>query len=356
MDNPLFAEKLIAWYQINKRDLPWRHTIDPYKIWLSEIILQQTRVAQGLPYYLSFVERFPNVQDLALAPEKEVLRLWQGLGYYSRARNLHACAKAIVQQYGGKFPADYQQLLKLKGIGPYTAAAIASFAFRIPVPVFDGNVFRVLSRIFGLHNDISTNTGRQSFVELGSELISQKEPDQYNQAIMEFGALHCTPQQPSCQECLFKTDCFAFIMGQQKQLPVKSKKVKVTNRYFNYFVIPYNKGLFMKPRNTKDIWQGLYDFHLLETRKQQDTSIVMEQVLDYSRDQVKLTLGFESKLYRHKLTHQHIHARFFHLELNEKVSIDNLSARFGVNWYSHEQVQDLPKPILIDNYLKDALF
>ncbi|MGI9541877.1 MAG: A/G-specific adenine glycosylase, partial [Cyclobacteriaceae bacterium] len=330
--------------------------IDPYKIWLSEIILQQTRVAQGLPYYSKFIKRFPSIEDLAVAPEEEVLRLWQGLGYYSRARNLHACAKSIVQTYGGKFPEDHGQLLKLKGVGPYTAAAIASFAFKIPTPVFDGNVFRVLSRYFGLYHDISTNTGRQSFAELGSKLISQERPDDYNQAIMEFGALHCTPLHPNCQHCVFSTDCFAFQNGEQKQLPVKSKKVKVTHRYFNYFVIHHSEGLFMKSRKAKDIWQGLYDFHLLETSEGQDTSKVMEQALVYKKEQPKVALSYESKLYRHKLTHQHIHARFFHLELGDEVAIDDLLVRFELNWYSHEQVQDLPKPILIDNYLKDAIF
>ena len=223
--------------------------------------------SSGFTLLLKVYRTISIIEDLASAPEQEVLRLWQGLGYYSRARNLHACAKSIVQTFGGKFPEDYQQLLKLKGVGPYTAAAIASFAFKIPVPVVDGNVFRVLSRIFGLYHDISTNTGKRSFVELGMQLISHDQPDSYNQAIMEFGALHCTPQLPNCQECIFSTDCFAFQKGHQKELPVKSKKVKVTNRYFNYLVIPYNGGLFMRPRKAKDIWQGLYDFHLLETQR-----------------------------------------------------------------------------------------
>ena len=260
----LFANKLISWYQDNQRDLPWRHTRDPYKIWLSEVILQQTRVSQGLPYYQSFVAHFPEVFDLANATEQQVLRLWQGLGYYSRGRNLLKCARMVVEELDGKFPNNYMQLLELPGIGEYTAAAIASIAFKEAVPVVDGNVFRVVSRVLGISDDIAVASSRKVFFNYSKQLMMDAPPDLYNQAVMEFGALHCTPKQPKCDSCPLSLTCYAFQNSRQHQFPVKSKKVKVRNRDFYYLVIKSGASYLLNKRASGDIWQGLYDFYLIE--------------------------------------------------------------------------------------------
>jgi len=265
VNKTIFSKKIISWYEENKRDLPWRHTRDPYKIWLSEIILQQTRIAQGLPYYNRFVESFPDIISLADAKEDRVLRLWQGLGYYSRARNLHACAKKVRDELGGIFPQSFQELKKLPGIGSYTAAAIASFAFHEPVAVVDGNVYRVLARVLGSDQDISSSEGKAFFYEKANELIDKRQPDIYNQALMEFGALHCTPQNPKCDSCIFVKSCFAYQNGMQGVLPVNAKKQSIRKRYFTYIVIEYRGRLFMKKRQHGDIWNGLYDFFLIES-------------------------------------------------------------------------------------------
>ncbi|MCH8317210.1 MAG: A/G-specific adenine glycosylase [Bacteroidetes bacterium] len=284
-----FSSLLIAWYRQHKRNLPWRHTHNPYHIWLSEIILQQTRVDQGLPYYLEFIEQYPTIHDLANADISEVLRLWQGLGYYTRARNLHHTANNIARNYGGKFPENYKDLLELKGVGKYTAAAIASFAFGENVAVLDGNVLRVLARIFGIETDIATNKGMAEFDKLANELLPASPPKSpspkergtlsppyeeaadsatYNQAIMEFGALHCTPAAPKCETCPFNKDCIANLLNKQGALPVKINKVKKRSRYFHYFVVVSggsdNRQILMKERTQNDIWKGLYDFLLIE--------------------------------------------------------------------------------------------
>ena len=227
MDREIFVNQLIRWYSHQKRDLPWRRTNNPYKIWLSEIILQQTRVNQGMPYYLNFVDKYPTVNDLAAAQEQEVLRLWQGLGYYSRARNLHSCAKMVVGEYDGQFPNKFEELLKLKGIGRYTAAAIASMAFNQVNAVVDGNVYRVLSRVFGLYDDIAETKSAKVFEKLANELIPKDQPGEFNQAIMDFGAIQCTPKSPACAICPLSDSCYAFNKGETEQLPVKTKKVKV---------------------------------------------------------------------------------------------------------------------------------
>src|SRR5690349_7153792 len=230
MDNRYFSEKVVKWYEKNKRDLPWRETRDPYKIWLSEIILQQTRVSQGMPYYLRFIEKFPTVAALASASEQEVLRLWQGLGYYTRARNLHKCAKKVATDYKSVFPYSFDELKKLPGIGDYTAAAIASIAYQEPVAVVDGNVFRVLSRVFGIETEINSPKGKKDFTQLANELISKKHPEKHNQAMMEFGALYCTPKNPSCTDCVFSSQCFAFKKNLQLVLPVKTKNKAARKR------------------------------------------------------------------------------------------------------------------------------
>lgn len=340
-----FSEKLLLWYTENKRDLPWRYTKDPYKIWLSEIILQQTRVAQGLPYYLKFIERFPTVFSLAKAKEQEVLRLWQGLGYYSRARNLHHCAKEVVEKFQGKFPDNFQDLQKLRGIGSYTAAAIASISFREPVAVVDGNVFRVLSRVFGIDKDISDSKSKNFFFALGNELISKEQPDEFNQAIMEFGATHCLPKNPLCGECILKKQCIARAHDLQAVLPVKSKKQKVRKRYFYYFVIRQGKKIMMRKRDGKDIWQGLFDFYLIESTKPKS----MDKFLAENKSLNKIEVAEVSKIYKHVLSHQHLIARF--ISVNPiTLSSDALK---GFKYYSLNAIKKLPKPVLILQYLKD---
>src|SRR5688500_5070797 len=283
MDNRYFSDKVVEWYNVNKRDLPWRDTKDPYKVWLSEIILQQTRVNQGMPYYLRFIEKFPNVHALASASEQEVLRLWQGLGYYTRARNLHKCAKQVVAVFNGEFPNTFENLLKLPGIGEYTAAAIASFSFKEPVAVVDGNVFRVLSRVFGIENEINSVEGKKIFTDLANSLINKKSPDFHNQAIMEFGALHCIPKSPLCLTCPFQSACVAAQRNLQSLLPRKAKSKPSRKRYFYYFVVQKGKSLLMKKRDQKDIWHGLYDFHLLERNRPIKIEKLLEEVANSSK-------------------------------------------------------------------------
>jgi A/G-specific adenine glycosylase len=353
-NSKVFANQLINWYEHNKRDLPWRNTTDPYKIWLSEIILQQTRVAQGLPYYEAFITQYPTVFDLASASETEVLRLWQGLGYYSRARNLHVCAKTVVKDYQGEFPDNFDELLKLKGIGRYTAAAIASFAFGQPNAVVDGNVYRVLSRIFGMENDISSSNGPKVFELKANELLDRKQPGSFNQAIMEFGAIQCSPKSPACGLCPYSSTCFAFNNNCIDLLPVKTKKVKVTKRYFTYVVFRIEDQYYLKERGKKDVWQGLFDFHLLETDALQSFDNVLSLLSEM--DLQASEIGESSKIYEHVLTHQRIFANFVEVKL-QKDQIDKLSKLTAqLNLYSIEQIRELPKPVLISQYLEDQVF
>lgn len=344
-----FSQILSDWYLKNKRSLPWRSISDPYKIWLSEIILQQTRVNQGMPYYQTFVEKYPTVFDLANAPLQEVLRTWQGLGYYSRARNLHKCAQIVVENYKGNFPPDYEELKKLPGIGSYTAAAIASFAFQIPAPVVDGNVLRFTTRYFGIDKDIlKTSTQKEIFQSL-SDIIPEDSPAEFNQAIMEFGSIQCIPQSPECSKCPFNQDCFAFNNQKVKVLPYKKKKAKVKSRYFNYFIMELNDKYKMVERKDKDIWKGLYEFHLFES---EDRNIDNpDQIDDFQiRELIKNgSLIYESSVYKHILSHQHIFARFFHLKQKENTLSE---ATDNESYFSFKEIQELPKPVLISKYLE----
>jgi A/G-specific adenine glycosylase len=299
-----FQKKLLAWYQAHQRALPWRETKDPYLIWVSEIILQQTRVAQGLPYYQRFTEAFPTVSSLANAKEQQVLRLWQGLGYYSRARNMHRCAKKIVSDHQSKFPSSYDQLLGLPGIGPYTAAAISSIAFGERAAVVDGNVYRVLSRIYGIDVDITSVEGKKSFAAKANELISEQSPGDFNQAMMEFGATHCTPKNPNCSECPFAKTCVALATDRIAELPVKLKKQKVRVRHLHYFLIQHNNKIALRQRLDKDIWTGLFDFYLVETKKATTT----EKILAADSTLRSLNGNFEDGPYqvKHILSHQEL--------------------------------------------------
>lgn len=350
-----FSGNILEWYHCNKRALPWRETTDPYKIWLSEIILQQTRVKQGLPYYYSFVQAYPTVAALAEADEKDVLRLWQGLGYYSRARNLHVCAKKVADEMEGIFPNSYQMLLKLPGVGPYTAAAIASFAFNEKVPVLDGNVFRVLARIFGIGEDILSGKGRKVFEILASKLLSKEDPGQYNQAIMEFGALHCTPSAPNCETCIFSEGCMAYLHKLQHALPVKAPKAKVKKRFFYYFILMHEGKLALKERKTKDIWQGLYDFYLVEDVCAKEFLGLKDELLQVLHEH-QVVLVHASAGYKHLLTHQAITAKFFHLAIKDRGLMAKLIERHEFKLYNVEEIKALPKPILIANYLKEIFF
>jgi A/G-specific adenine glycosylase len=348
MRKEFFSKEIAEWYLLHHRDLPWRKTHDPYKIWLSEIILQQTRVAQGLPFYQEFVKTFPSVFGLAKAPEQKVLRLWQGLGYYSRARNLHRCAKEIVEKYKGDFPNTYEELKKLPGVGPYTAAAIASFAFRESVAVVDGNVFRVLSRVFGIDKDIASDEGKKYFFSLANELIDRNHPDLFNQAIMEFGALHCLPQNPKCDECIFSKKCQANVRNLQSLLPIKSKKLKVRTRYFNYFVIHSAGKTLMRQRNGKDIWKGLYDFYLIET----STDKKPKSLIQKDEFLIKSRLIGESKILTHILSHQKLKVRFIELEKSASKRAEQAAKKLGLKSFTRKEISKLPKPILIDRFLQ----
>ncbi|MEN7547507.1 A/G-specific adenine glycosylase [Rapidithrix thailandica] len=351
-----FAERLIQWYTENKRDLPWRHTRDPYKIWLSEVILQQTRVKQGMPYYLKFVATYPTVKTLAEASEQEVLRLWQGLGYYSRARNMHAAAKYITEELEEQFPDNYKDLLALKGVGKYTAAAIASFSFNETVAVVDGNVYRVLARIFGVEKDIASSEGQRYFAKLAGSLVSSKRPDLYNQAIMEFGAIHCKPANPDCMFCTFAVECEAQQKGLQAKLPVKLKKVKVKDRYFTYFIVEHQEQLLMKERQSGDVWQGLYDFPLVESDNFSDLEKILQTGLTIGKiKNTDFLCDLEAKHYKHVLSHQRIHARFVRVKVNQNPTAKQVAKELKARWYGKEEVQQLPKPVLIDKYLKEAV-
>lgn len=352
MAHRYFSDKLVKWYEIHFRNLPWRTTDDPYKIWLSEIILQQTRVVQGLPYYLQFTEKYPTVQKLAKAKEEEVLRLWQGLGYYSRARNLHKCAKTIVEKYNSQFPQTFEELKTLPGIGDYTAAAIASFAFKEAVPVVDGNVYRVLARAFGIADDIAKPQTKKIFFEKALTLIDPLQPDLFNQATMELGATVCTPANPNCEQCPINGDCYANVHGMQGVLPVKKKASPARKRYFYYFIIKKGNALAMNKRERKDIWQGLYDFYLVEQKRSKKvTSILLEDKNLKSLE--KATLSSEvSKIYRHVLSHQIILARFVVLNVDAKTTL----AIEGTRFYPVKKIFDLPKPVLINRFLNDFKF
>ncbi len=344
----IFSKVLIQWYLQNKRDLPWRKTTNPYPIWLSEIMLQQTRVAQGMPYFLSFTTAFPTVFDLAEASEEQVLKLWQGLGYYSRARNLHKTAQYVATELSGVFPETYIDLLKLKGVGEYTAAAIASFSYNEAVPVVDGNVFRVLARYFDVETDIALASAKKEFGALAFELMPKDNPAIFNQAIMEFGALQCVPKSPNCSICVFNESCAALQKNKVDQLPVKSKKLKVRNRYFNFLVVADEIGnTIIQKRTDKGIWHNLYEFPLIETEKEEDFDAVATHLQTNCSDQyqVKSLLEYNEKSILHKLSHQHLHIKFW------KVAVKGIVAG-GINV---KTLRTFPFPIVIHNFIEKEL-
>lgn len=357
LEKKLFGAWLINWYQTNKRMLPWRNTNDPYKIWLSEIILQQTRVAQGLPYYQRFVKQYPTVQDLAGAQEEQVLRLWQGLGYYTRARNLHACARMIAQQFNGSFPNNYDDLLRLKGVGRYTAAAIASIAFQEAVPVVDGNVYRVLARVFGIKEDITSTKGQRIFYALAQSLVPKNHAGLYNQAIMEFGAIQCKPTKPLCSSCIFKAYCVAWHTGEQQVLPIKNSRPKILKRFFHYFVVQHNGQLYMRLRRRPDIWQGLYDFYLVEDNQPREVDQLVDELVTLMRSH-QLVINKNPRLYEHILTHRKLYVYFFEVQATTQFiqAARHILQKSHSKAFMPEAIKDLPKPTLINNFLKEKFY
>ncbi|MCL6267500.1 A/G-specific adenine glycosylase [Flagellimonas myxillae] len=338
-----FSLKILEWYGLNKRDLPWRSTKDPYKIWLSEIMLQQTRVAQGMPYYHKFLKAFPIVHDLAKAPEEKVLKLWQGLGYYSRARNLHATAKAVVENYGGKFPNTYKELKALKGVGDYTASAIASICFDLPEPVVDGNVYRVLSRYFGIDLPINSSKGIKYYKELAREVMDTKNIRDYNQGIMEFGAIQCAPKNPKCRTCPLNASCVALKEDTVARLPIKINKTKIRKRYFNYLVyLDSENQTKLEQRKGKGIWQNLYQFPLLESDTLIDAKTLNKLLGRETKTSASNITLFNKEPIVHKLSHQHLYTQFWILE-TEGVNSD------GIAW---EEVPNFPVPVLIADFIK----
>jgi len=341
-----FSNTLIYWYLQNKRELPWRKTNNPYYIWLSEIILQQTRVNQGLEYYRKFITTFPTIYDLAKADEKTILKLWQGLGYYSRARNLHFSAKYIVNELKGKFPENYTTLLKLKGVGDYTASAVASICYNESTAVVDGNVYRVLSRYFGIHTPINSTKGIKEFKQLAQQLIDKKQPGIFNQAVMEFGAIQCKPQNPDCTICPLNSSCIALQKQLVNKLPAKDKKITIRKRFFNYLVIsdPYN-NITIQQRKEKDIWQYLYEFPLIETPKEFHLKELLEtnEFCSIANEDATTVSLFNKSMIVHKLSHQHLYTKFWIVTIPKKL-------KNSISWNDFD---NYPVPILIHNFVEN---
>ncbi len=335
-----FNKKLIEWYSDNKRALPWKKNLDPYQIWLSEIILQQTRVEQGLPYYLKFISQYPTIIDFANADIADILKLWEGLGYYSRARNMHITAQNIRDNFDGKFPKSYNELKILKGIGDYTAAAIASFAFGLPNAVVDGNVFRFLARYFGIAIPIDTTIGKKYFQEKAQLLINTKKPGEHNQAMMDFGALICTPKKPKCKDCPFVSECVAYHSNTIEQMPVKSKKLIKKERHLHFFVLIENNKIIIQQRTKNDIWKLLYDFPCMET----ENNLLGNEYLEMFSNKIKMP---QPIIFKQVLTHQKINAYFY--KLNSFKSFKDEVNGFQIDL---TEIKNYAFPKIILDYLK----
>jgi A/G-specific adenine glycosylase len=348
--NHPFSIHILSWYKRFGRQLPWRESNDPYSIWLSEIILQQTRIDQGMSYYQRFLESFPSVDLLAKADEDKILQLWQGLGYYSRARNLHRAAKAIVNEHKGIFPNDFEQLLKLPGVGPYTAAAIASIAFNLPHAVVDGNVYRVLSRYFGIDTPIDSSAGIKEFQKLADEILPKYQAGAYNQGLMDFGSMVCKPSQPECSTCPIAESCIAVKSDRVSLLPVKKGKIKIRERFLIYLIlVDENGNTLVEKRNTKDIWEGLFQFPLIETDSFQslehyfDMAAIQEFVNTENSKVIKV-----SAIIKHVLSHQRLFVRFVHLSTLKLPSIENFQT------IGFEDIHALAMPRAITRYLEQS--
>ena len=345
---PAFTKKLLDWNkQQNNREMPWKGEKDPYKIWLSEIILQQTRVEQGWEYYERFIKTFPTVKKLAAAPDEKVFKLWEGLGYYSRCRNLLASARWIVEKNNGRFPDTYEMILSLKGVGPYTAAAISSFAFQLPHAVVDGNVQRVLSRYFGITTPIDSTQGKKIYDQLAQALLDTDAPGEYNQAIMDFGAVICKPQSPLCEQCYQKKDCVALSINAIKELPVKSKSIQIKERWFDYFILIYKKQLYIRKRTTKDIWEQLNEFVLLESTDGFANAAITKKYIYDIVGNGKVVARPIGKPIMQKLSHQHIHGRFTLIELEKTPRLPEGFEKLPVS-----KISTLAFPKLINTFLE----
>ena len=344
-------DTLINWYEESHRDLPWRNNPSPYEVWISEVILQQTRVNQGMDYYLHFTKKWPTVNDLAQASEEEVLKMWQGLGYYSRARNLHHCAKQVVEQYKGEFPSDFEKLKQLKGIGNYTSAAIASIAYNLPHAVVDGNVYRVLARLFDINTPININEGQKLFAQLADELLNRNQPGLHNQALMEFGALQCTPKNPNCLLCPLQAQCLAFAHQTVMLRPVKLAKTKISTRYFNYLILRINDGLYLHKRSDNDIWKNLYDFPCIESQKPMTVEeVIASEAFLQLIENNPFTIIKSSPIFTHKLTHRTILAHFIEIKLEKEL----LQIQTNDLFLAREtELGSFPIPRLIDLYLNN---
>ena len=346
--NKTFTRLLLIWNKkSNDRPMPWKGIDDPYKIWLSEIMLQQTRVEQGTAYYNRFIEKFPTVNKLALAADDEVFKMWEGLGYYSRCKNLMATAKTIAFEYNGVFPNTYEEILKLKGIGPYTAAAIASFAFKLPFAVVDGNVTRVISRYFGIAKPIDSNEGKKHFAKLAQQLLHKAEPAMYNQAIMDFGATICKPQQPICEQCPLQKSCVAFAKGLTKILPIKEKRLIKRTRYFYYIIVEQQEKIFVRKRIEKDIWQNLWEFILIEAAEKlsvEDLVKTKEFKTLFEGMSISITA---SVFYKQQLTHQTIEGLFLHVTTDGGF----VSEKYSV--IKKDQIKNLAFPKFITGFLEN---
>lgn len=342
MTDNFFAKQLLSWHHLeNSRTLPWKGEKDPYKIWLSEIILQQTRAEQGLPYYERFIASYPTIEALAAAPDQEVFKLWQGLGYYSRCRNLLATARQIVAEYGGKFPDQYEHILKLKGIGPYTAAAIASFAFGIPKPVIDGNVYRVMARYFAEPEPIDTTNGKKRFNELITSVFDERQPADFNQAIMDLGASVCTPKQAKCDQCFLSAGCRAYRENSVYAFPVKTKKLQVKHRYFNYYILEVKDEIYLQQRVAGDVWHDLYEFFLVEAEHANATDFIDPSLIAELDQDI-----FKAK---QRLTHQLIESKFTVIRLRKKPQPD-----FGTGeWVKKINVKNYAFPKTIISFLEE---
>ena len=343
------SSQLIDWYESNKRDLPWRNIQDPYKIWISEIILQQTRVVQGLEYYLRFIKRFPDVNTLANAEEQEVLKYWQGLGYYSRARNLYAAAQTIRDKYNGVFPKDYKSILDLKGIGEYTAAAITSFAWGMPYPVVDGNVFRFLSRLFSIDIPIDTQKGKKYFTELAEKAMDKSQAGIFNQAIMEFGALQCTPASPNCSVCPFLPNCLAYTNNTIVDYPVKQNKTKTKELYLHYFHIRHKNYTYIYKRQEKGIWQNLFEFPVIESEKSLELEQLMKSKL-FTRlilPENIASLDVVIKKKKHILSHRILYATFIEVFLKNEPDTPLNFIRI-----KEDEIENYPVHRLMQHYIE----
>lgn len=345
-----FNAPIHSWYSLYKRDLPWRNTRNPYYIWLSEIILQQTRIEQGTSYYLRFIAEFPTISHLARASEDQILKLWQGLGYYSRARNLHFTAKRIHQEYNGKFPDDYQSIRALKGVGDYTAAAIASISFNLEYPSVDGNVYRVLSRYFGIYDPIDTGSGKKIFSNLAKELIKGTDPGTHNQALMEFGALQCTPRNPDCMRCPLNKTCHAYSFNKISELPVKKNKTKQRDRFFNYFVLTGQDHIWMRKRTGKDIWKNLYEFPIVETSEETGIELLLgKNEFQHFIRADQLVIENVSNWKIHLLSHQRIRYRFIRIRLSGEIQAPDNFIRVN-----KQDIFNFAVPKLLETYLNET--